>query len=105
MNTYFQALSQGDIQTLESVMIDPLLAKRKALFENPDYPAYLATTYAAASFTINKITTIDQSTIAIDVSIIFSQDDFIDRQLLLRKVTQPDSPGTNYYIFAEQSVD
>ena len=103
--TYFQALSQGDIQTLESVIIDPLSAKRKALFENPDYPAYLIATYATASFTNNKNSTIDQSTIAIDLSITFSQDDFIDRQLLLRKATLPNSPDTNYYIFAEQSVD
>jgi hypothetical protein len=103
--TYFQALSQGDVQTLESVIMDPLLAKRKPLFENPDYPADLTTTYASASFTINKISTIDPSTIAIDISISFGPNDFIDRKLLLRRVTLPNSPGSNYYIFAEQSLD
>ena len=88
---YFDALSQGDVMTLRSLMAGELLAKRAALLSNPTYPSFLAGTYGTARFQIDSVKTVNTSTIEIDASIIFDQDNNSPRHYLLRD----EASGTN----------
>jgi hypothetical protein len=97
---YFNALSQGDVGTLRSLMGGALLEKRSRLLDNPTYPAHLVKTYGAARFVINKIETLGTADIAIDASIISTPDEVLKRRYLLRKEMAPDS-GSTYHLYGE----
>jgi hypothetical protein len=46
MGVYFDALKNGDVETLITLLADPLLSSRRMLLEqNPAYPAYLRDYY------------------------------------------------------------
>jgi hypothetical protein len=85
LTRYFDALSQGDVLTLQSLMAGNLLKKRAPLLSNPTYPAFLIRTFGSARFQIDAVSTIAPSDIAIDATIIFDQDNASHRRYLLHE--------------------
>jgi hypothetical protein len=84
LTRYFDALTQGDVLTLRSLMAGELLKKRSRLLDNPTYPAFLINTYGNARFQIDTVKSIGQSALTINASIIYDQDNISQRQYLLR---------------------
>ncbi len=57
MTDYFQALKNGEVQTLLNMLADPLLGSRKTLLtQNSAYPDYLRDYYKDARFEITSVT-------------------------------------------------
>jgi hypothetical protein len=101
---YFDALSQGDIRTLRSLMAGDLLAKRASLLDNPTYPPFLAKTYGNAHFQIDAVNTLNPSTIEIQATIVFDQDNSSQRHYLLREKTSG-SGFPAFYIIKDAPPD
>lgn len=105
LTRYFDALSQGNVITLRSLMAGELLTKRSPLLDNPTYPTFLINTYGNASFQINTVKSLSPSTVTINASIIFDQNDISQRQYLLRKDTSSNlTPSFRIYDDRRQEI-
>jgi hypothetical protein len=92
---YLDALGQGDVHTLQSLMAGDLLESRALLLANPQWPAYLGSTLGDAEFAVERIETVGPDRVAVEVSIIFGEDDVLVRRFVLQRETangQDDSP-------------
>jgi hypothetical protein len=90
---YFDALSQGDVFTLRSLMAGDLLKKRSLLLNNPTYPAFLISTFGNVRFRIDNVELSSSTSVIIDASIIDTQDNIAQRRYILRKIKlSPNSP-------------
>lgn len=95
--SYFQALKNGDIETVKSLITGEMYNKRKVLLEqNENYSEFLKKVYQGAEFRINKTTEIDND-VLVNVEV-DSPNGKKDLNLLLKK----DMEG-NWKIFKEIS--
>lgn len=73
MTDYFSALQSGDVETILTMLTDPLLSSRRLLLEkNTAYPAFLRKTYADATFDMDGILSPNQDVYIVDFKIFFS---------------------------------
>lgn len=64
--SYFNALKNGDVQTLKTLLTDPLLSNRRLLLEqNTAYPEHLRNYYQDAGMLITEVNLTDDSNIQI----------------------------------------
>ena len=101
MNRYFDALVNGDVITLKTLLGGDLEEKRAQLLNNPDYGSYLINTYMNAEFQILGYHNSGPDTIAIDVLISFSRNEFIRKRYLLKKTLSEN--GTIPYLITHES--
>ena len=95
--SYFQALKNGDIETIKDLITGEMYEKRKVLLEqNENYSEFLKKVYQGAEFRINKTTEIDND-VLVNVEV-DSPNGKKDLNLLLKK----DMEG-NWKIFKEIS--
>lgn len=96
---YFDALRQGDILSLRTLMAGDLLKKRLRLLDNSTYSTFLIKTFSNVHFRIDSIDPSDPSRVIIDASIIFDPDNISQHQFILRKTSlSPNSPA-QFYIY------
>ena len=101
---YFDALGQGDVLTLRSLMAGELLKKRSRLLDNPTYPAFLVNTYGNARFQIDAVKSIGPYAFIINASIIYDQDNISQRRYLLRDESTSGTP-LSFRIYDDRSPE
>jgi hypothetical protein len=101
---YFDALTQGDVSTLRSLMGGELLEKRSRLLDNPTYPEYLVETYQQARFEIERYAVMNEDSIAIDAVIVFPTDESMVKRFLLTRAANGGQSGPRYRVHDEQVV-
>jgi hypothetical protein len=101
---YFDALAQGDVLTLRSLLGGDLLEKRYRLLNNPSYPAHLVETYKQAHFRIDQYTVLNEDTIAAEVVIVLSPDENVEKRFLLIREARSGLADSRYLISDEQFV-
>jgi hypothetical protein len=76
IETLFIHLQQGDTDAIVELFTEPLLSKKKELFENNrSYSNFLKQTYRDAILTISKIEILDDDRSVADIEIQFANED------------------------------
>ncbi len=88
MTDYFQALKNGEVQTLLNMLADPLLGSRKILLtQNSAYPDYLRNYYKKAHFEITSVTSTSPDLFRVTAEFEFGDDtNPVKSIFLLRKM-------------------
>ena len=75
IGSYFEALKNGDVQTILNMLTDPLLGAKRGLLENNTaYPAYLKNYYENATMVIKEINYPKENMQIVKTEIIFTGD-------------------------------
>ena len=75
MESYFEALKSGDVKTILTMLIDPLLSANRGLLENNTaYPAYLKKYYENASMVIKEINYPKENMQIVKTEVLFTGD-------------------------------
>ena len=84
LNDYFNYLMSGDTAGILNLLTGPFLEKRERLLRyNPEYPDFLRNKYQYAQFSIIGHQLIDAEELAVDVQIIFNDQDIQKTRFIL----------------------
>ena len=98
---YFDALKQGDTQTIQSLLDGDLLTARKSLLNNPNYPDHLIVTYKDMAYEITALETLDDGVLKVDTTIAMNDQEARKTQYLLHRAERENTTSKQLYIFAE----
>jgi hypothetical protein len=98
---YFDALTQGDVTALRTLLGGDLLRKRSGLLDNPTYTGHLISTYGQARYKINSYTTLDEGLVSIEATIRLSPDESINKRFLLKREEGSDMTTPQFHIYDE----
>ena len=101
LERYFDALSQGDVGAMQSLLGGQLLNEQSGLLQNPTYPTFLQEMYGSARFTIERTVTATDTDVVIDVSIAMGRDNSSQRRFFLQKVQAGAGEVGTFLIVAE----
>jgi len=105
VDRYFDALKQGDTQTIQSLLDGDLLTEQKALLNNPMYPGHLISMYQVATFEVITLETFDDGSIAVDTNVIIDNEESMHTRYLLHRAPRENTTANQLYIFAEISSE
>ena len=99
--SYFNALKNGDVQTLKTLLTDPLLSNRRILLEqNTAYPAHLRNYYQDAGMSITEVNLTDDSNLQIVTATISFEGD--EHELIIQFLMKNTDEG--WKISEEESI-
>ena len=98
---YFDALKQGDTETIQNLLDGDLLTARKPLLNNPTYPDHLINVYKDMTYEITALKVIEDGALAVDTTIIMNEQESSEKQYLLHRVERENTTTEQLYIFAE----
>jgi hypothetical protein len=98
---YFDALTQGDVTALRTLLGGDLLRKRSGLLDNPTYTGHLINTYGQARYKINSYTTLGEGLVSIEATISLSADESINKRFLLKREGGADMITPQFRIYDE----
>lgn len=95
LKIYLQALSDGDVRTIENLLSPKLLKKRQRLLRNPSYPDFLRKWYANARFEILGFKNFaNNRRIKVEVRVVLNEGESTRRGILLLKTKVKGQPET-----------
>lgn len=94
LKSYLQALSSGDVRTIENLLSPKLLKKRQRLLKNPSYPDFLRKWYANARFEILGFKNFANNRIKVEVRVVLNEDESTRLGILLLKTKVKGQPET-----------
>lgn len=95
LKSYLQALSSGDVRTIENLLSPKLLKKRQRLLRNPSYPDFLRKWYANARFEILGFKNFaNNNRIKVEVRVVLNEGESTRRGILLLKTKVKGQPET-----------
>lgn len=94
LKSYLQALSSGDVRTIENLLSPKLLKKRQRLLRNPSYPDFLRKWYANARFEILGFKNFANNRIKVEVRVVLNEDESTRLGILLLKTKVKGQPET-----------
>lgn len=97
VNNYFSALTQGDTNTIKSLLGGDFLEKRKRLLDNPTYPEHLIGIYNNARIDITN-NVISNDSITVDTVITLNSGETMNLKYILKKDS---TRGGRYTIHSE----
>ena len=101
IDRYFDALKQGDTQTIQNLLDGDLLTARKPLLNNPSYPDHLINVYKDMTYEITALKALEDGVLAVDATINMNDQESREKQYLLHRVEREDTASKQFYIFAE----
>ena len=106
LNPYFEALKNGDVNSIKMLISGRMYEKYKVLLEkNKDYPQFLRDYYWGAEFRVEKVERVGRD-ISVSVAIKFPDHGTSNSKFLLRKkmdVPYPDVIGGRWKIVKQLS--
>ena len=90
MESYFRALTYGDLASLEMLLGGDLLSKRKMLLGNPSYSDYLINTYQDAEFKILKYENNGPDSVTVEVLVSFAQGETVRKRYKMERSVSND---------------
>ena len=94
LKSYLQALSSGDVRTIENLLSPKLLKKRQRLLRNPSYPDFLRKWYANARFEILGFKNFANNRIKVEVRVVLNDGESTRLGILLLKTKVKGQPET-----------
>ena len=101
IDRYFDALKQGDTQTIQSLLDGDLLTARKPLLNNPSYPDHLISVYKDMAYEITALKALEDGVLAVDTTIVMNDQESREKQYLLHRAERENTATEQLYIFAE----
>ena len=105
IDRYFDALKQGDTQTIQSLLDGDLLTARKPLLNNPSYSDHLINVYKDMTYEITALKALEDGVLAVDTTIIMNDQESREKQYLLHRAERENTASKQLYIFAEIDAD
>jgi len=102
VSRYFDALTEGDTKSVQTLIGGELLLGRQALLENPEYSNYLIKNYRNSTVSVMNSRQVDSNLVEVGVSIHKSPDEQLELQLLVKSM---DETGENLLIVSEQDAE
>ena len=103
LNSYLQALSDGDVRTIENLMSPKLLKKRQRLLRNPSYPDFLRKWYANARFEILGFKNFDNNRIKVEVRVVLNEGESTRLSILLHKTKVEQGQPETFHIHSDNA--
>ena len=101
VTAYLTALTQGDSAAIEGLIGGRFLDERRALLNNPTYPAMLRKLYGQAKFSILGSARADANRVHVDARIVLNPDERIEKRFYLAN----DSSTGRYLIIDEDGIE
>jgi len=99
-NQYMQALINGDINTMRSLLAEKLLKRKANIFSNPDYPQFLKKLYKNAKYEIVNSAGKGKKMTAVDVMITYPNKGISRFRLWIK-----DSNNAGLHVFMETNLN
>lgn len=102
---YFDALAQGDTETIKYLLGGKFLQRREKILSNPVYPDLLSELYALAEFEIIRSAPVGNNAIAVDTIITLNPQEIIKTRFLLAKLGHAPEEESRFRIVGENELD
>jgi len=104
LKVYFNALTQGDIETIRESLGGELVRKRLQLLSNPDYSEFLRDLYKDSRFKVLRYKTKQKDSIQIDVKIDINENEYQQMRYLLIKKATSQEPTPRFRICSQTEL-
>lgn len=101
VDRYLDALRSGDVNDLAQILGGPLLLKRQALLDNPDYAGFLADEYQGWEIEVLDVRATESPLVEADY---LMRRDGGAEQIRKRLFLEPASDGLPYRVVAERAL-
>ena len=101
VDRYFDALKQGDTNTIQNLLDGDLLTTQRALLNNPNYPQHLVEMYKDATYVITTTETTGDGYLMVAAEIRLNDEESMQTTYLLHRAARENTASDQLYIFAE----
>ena len=105
VEAYLGALVQGDLASIRQLLGGTFLKKNEMLLNDAGYSAKLVEIYSSATYEITGLRGIRGGKVEVDVTLNIDPSSFMDKRLIVSKVTDASTQQERYLITGENSPD